>query len=329
MKSLADMLIANPYPRVGDMASLKNIDCTLMAKTARVGERYELDDPTTRMMMRLANVYPRKIKQYMELAWPAAPEVWIEYPSKAMLEARRLIHGPEWEYVTRSTEARTAMVISCSDSIMHLNCLEHDEDCRGLFPWLLGFRIHKEPIEQELTACGLTWGYETTVPGLSSLCGHAVATVHPSIVKPEIRQKLISVMSHELAGFVRVTLTALAMLNSPATRVGPPVRPAGRFVAAGGTHPYRPRRMVELALPKTVHDPVKYLEKTLATHHRRLHEVRAHYRHLPRQPNAPGWEPITIGNETLWRKAIARHLRGNPDLGVVEHEGVLVKGVTR
>jgi hypothetical protein len=325
MKMLADLLIAQPYMRLDNN---RLVDSTPLAKIAHRAERYVLDEQTTRMLVRLANCWPRRMKQVMEIAWPAAPDVWIEWPSFAMLDERRKIQGPDWEFTLRQPEASTAALIALRDGHMHINCIEHDETCRGVFPWLVGFKVFKEPRDdQPLDDACAVWGYTRTTPGVESMRGYAIPSLHPDLIAETRKRDMQKIMINELAGFVRVTLTALALLASPATLLGPPVRPRGRFVGKGGaTHPYQPRRFVELALPKRVRNAQAFVERTLTTQHRKLHEVRAHYRHFKYQPNAPGWEPIEIEGEKLWRKPIARHLRGDPDLGVVEHAGVHVKG---
>lgn len=324
MKMLADLLIANPVMR---LAKGRTIDSAALAKAARRAERYLLDERTTRMIVRVSNNHPAFMRKLMDLAWPAAEDVWIEFPSHAMLDERAKLHMNSFDYVLRTPKAHTAALISTSGDVMHINCIEHDETCHGIFPWLLGFKVFKERQDQPMDECLAVWGYTPEAKHPEILQGYALPSVHPDTMNDVTgMEEIRGILLKELAGFVRLTLVALALLSSPATRKGPPTRPRGRFVAHGGTHPYHPRQFVELALPKTVRDAQAYVERTLATHHKRLHEVRSHYRHLLYRPNAPGWEPIEIEGEKLWRKAIAKHLRGNPDLGVVEHVGVHVKG---
>jgi len=326
MKMLADMMLA-VNPRAVPFTSNKVIDITRLVGVMRKAERYVLDENLIRTIVQLSQCYPARAKQYMDLAWPAADSVWIEFPSQPMLQERRAIHGKDFAYVHRQPEARTGILVHMINGAMHLNCFEHDETCRSIFPWPMGFYLFKEPVEQELFECAAVWGY-TEGMDLEVLRGYAVPSLHPDAVRnlPKDYKELVQIMTAELAGLVRLTVIALALLASPATRVGPPVRPRGRFIAHNATHPYQPRRFVELEIPKRVREVRPYIEKMLATHHKRLHEVRAHYRHLTYQPRAPGWLPIETPQGMLWRKAIARHLRGDPDLGVVEHEGIHAKG---
>lgn len=326
MKSLADTLISQPYLR---LEGGRIIDSKIIASAVKAAERYELDEATVKLIVNLSNANPDVIRRYIDLAWPAAPLVWIEFPSHAMLEERRRIHGAPWDYVIRQPNARTGMAIDCRPGHMHINCIEHDETCKGIFPWPMGYKVYREPDRrQTLKNVGEVWGYLPDVKKLDVLRGYGWASLHPDVMEDITEsERLVEHMYKELAGFVRLTITALALLACPATAIGPPVRPRGRFVAHGATHPYRDRRYVTLALPKTVREPVRHVERMLATHHKRLHEVRAHYRHLRHRPSTPGWEQIIIGNEMYWRKSIPRHLRGDPDLGVVEHpDGTHVRG---
>lgn len=166
----------------------------------------------------------------------------------------------------------------------------------------------------------------------------------PKVVKPLIgrarivtRLSGLSLLRGEAARFnwfarnaargLPFALCYLAMLNTIAF-VDEEARPPGQQLIGGTSRPYLTRCAAKVVVPRRIRRVTKWAldEMRAAAARKRLHEVSAHYRHLRHKPLTDGWVEVEIEGETYWRKRIDQHLRGDPDLGVVEHDVTLVKG---
>jgi hypothetical protein len=336
-KSLADTIISNPKARLGNDV----LDCNHLLPDIRRAQRYVLSPDMAVTATTLSSaINPEWARKLIDLGWPPAEVTWIEWPSREMLETRKLMKtiGPSLmgdPPETRPEHCMTGILIRKDHpqaGSLHINCIEHDETGKGIWPWPLGYIVHRERYIGAVATPEVRaiWGYTEAV-NIDPLVGHANATVHPnfSSSKGDV-QKATNIMLQELAGLLRQAFSITTLLNLPTmTVIGQPKRPLGRYVGQGGkTHAYLSRTMVDMALPRTRQGSPTSLLKLIDDHHRRyrLHEVSAHYRHLRHEPKAQGWEKIEIAGATYWRKAIAPFLRGDPDLGVVEHEAHRVHG---
>ncbi|HEY1878453.1 MAG TPA: hypothetical protein VGG68_00825 [Caulobacteraceae bacterium] len=117
------------------------------------------------------------------------------------------------------------------------------------------------------------------------------------------------------------------MLQTVAT-VGQEERPPGHVLVGGRMRPRLTICPLTLQVPRRIRNVAAYARRKLAetATGKRLHEVRAHYRHLAFQPRPPGWMPVIIEGQMMWRKRIDSHLRGDPALGVIEHDFTVVHG---
>ncbi len=133
--------------------------------------------------------------------------------------------------------------------------------------------------------------------------------------------------TRSMGGMLRVAVAMLSMLNSVAA-IEDATRPPGGRLLRGAVRPYLSRAPVTITVPKRIKKVVDWARREVreACARKRLHEVRPHYRHLQQQPATPGWAEVSIDGKTYWRKRIDGHLRGDPDLGVVEHTHTVVKG---
>jgi hypothetical protein len=334
-RMLAEDFIAQPTYKLGN----KLIDSTLFVPIVKQASKFVLDEEATRMVVRLSSQQGIADPEHMALmanaAWPAADHVWIELPSEFMLKERELINpaGQYWHkvdgvpYEERKPHHRMAVFAhKRDDQSMIIHCVEHfvgsakDE----VFSWPLGFLFHKSPTEgkQDAKTLKALWGYGSDATHLDHLRGRAHFTLHPGFVMTDPE---FSTHVRELLGFLRLSVAALAILNTVA-EVSASNRPPGQFIGKGGrSHPRQTRSFVTIKLPKRIKDPVAYVRRKFALHSRKLHDVSAHYRHLPYPPNAPGWEYVDTHLGPRWRKPIPKHMRGNIELGVVEHKGHLVK----
>lgn len=318
----------NPFGKIGP------IDNTSVQAILRRAERYVLDDAATRMAVDLSHASPKQVEQMISLAWPAAGAVWVEMPAVTMLQRRAALHpGHSYQAAIdeRDPNARTAMLVERQPERLVIWLVEDvaKEDYtpkEPSFAWVLGYHIYREPqlTAQDLDQIKIIWGY-TEPAKVDVLARRGYVSMSASIAQ-RLGQKGIYEVATEMAGFTRLSLAILTMLNTIAT-VEPATRPAGlRLVSGGHSRPYLSRSLVTVRVPKRVRDTRRWAQKQIATAHRRLHEVRAHWRHLKHQPRRPGWEAIEIDGTAYWRRVIDAHLRGDAELGVVSHDGFEVKG---
>lgn len=337
---LADRITSRPQ------AGMEWIIPELRATTT---QRYVLDAGAVEMMVRLTQQLPDKVAPLVQAGWPAADVTWVEYSARQLFEARdRWGAQPpegagEWKKLalSRPAQARVgALIKKEADGSLSVNVMEDDAESPGRsFCWPCGFRLyavsqrHHEDDLPEQTKKDferLIWGYTRGID-LGPLKDRARVTLHHTALKHPNGGQLIAATLSELAGVLRLTMSAMSLLNTVA-EVGPSLRPEGHRIGAGGhTRPYLPRALVRLEVPRRVRDPVRWATQAAKEHAgRRLHEVRAHWRYLRREPARGSWERIEMEDgRVLWRRPIAQHLRGNPDIGVVEHAGVGVVGSRR
>jgi len=301
----------------------------------KAAQRYVLDDASTAMATRLAGCMPRQLAKLIALAKPASTETWIEWPTSVMMQTRDALY-PGWreqagvEPRRVDPEARIGVLVNLEGEAMHLHCVETPGHKHAPVMWAIGYMIGAGLEGTGDDEARMGWGYAESVD-VSALRGSIMVTIHPfsSRIADGERREALAMMIRELSGLTRITMSALAMLNSVAS-IEEATRPAGRHVISGGsTAPFLSRRMVTLALPRTVRDPLAHVIRVGEARRKRLHEVRAHWRHYTRPPlnSLRGAERIeTLDGRILWRVPVEKHLRGDPDIGVIDHAGVAVRG---
>jgi hypothetical protein len=311
-------------------------------------ERYAFDDAASDMVGRMGAQLPEKMRALLGIAKPACDLLWIEWNHgpvrRAGVEAGVFeFDDAESEYVRRM--GVLVEVIDEGKKLSFTFAQENDpvRALSELMYWPLGYMVSLDgtPLnvsdEGAVTAASrnditrLIWGFGGR-PSMAPVRGLAAIFVTPgalelrridhAIVDAAIRQA-----TNDLMGALRLAVAALAILNAVG-EVGGEVRPPGLIRGGGDLKPYVSRRLVTVRVPKH-RSALSFARSRILAHHKRLHEVRSHWRHLGHEPQAPGWERVEIEGRTLWRKAIAKHLRGNPDLGVVEHDGARVAGPRR
>jgi hypothetical protein len=292
----------------------------LMAKC----RRYVFDQAATDMAADLALLPPAQLARLLDACRPASEHVWIEMPVRDFFENS--------EFKPVGVDTRCALLAQWNEATRSTHCMLIHHSERPLVRWWApGFLIAHEgkPFKEHISGYGDQlrrglWGFDYD-PG-PELWGRARITVSRSMGE-HIRESGKDLMVP--AGWTRFAIGALTILNSRSIEVSEPVRPAGQRLIGGLSRPYTSLTPLRLSLPRRVRNRTGYLAREAAVQHtrRRLHEVNPHYRHLRRCPTAPGWQQIEIEGETFWRKRIDAFLRGDPDLGVVEHEVTIVKGL--
>lgn len=283
-------------------------------------KRYVFDQAAADMASALAGLPPLQLAKLLDACKPASSPVWIEMPVHEMFNDFE--HGP-------SPGGRCALLAEwATDGGTHCMLIHHLEPPVVRW-WPSGFLMAHEgkPYLKSATAYtdelknGL-WGFDYE-PG--TLHGRAKITLHPTVVR---QHKKNGEMVTIPAGWTRFAIAALTILNSRSVEVSEPVRPAGQRLIGGKSRPYASLIPLRISLPRRVRNRAAYLAReAIAEHARRcLHEVSPHYRHLTHQPKTPGWLPVEIDGTIYWRKRIEAHLRGDPDLGVVEHDVTMVHG---
>lgn len=300
-------------------------------------DRMVVDDAAVRLAVTLAISAPREMRRMLDqIEFPAQP-MWLEWSSRTMLQAR-LAEGtlisPE-EADSRDPAAKTGLLIMPGlDNARELHswCVE-DADAESakiageIMLWPIGITLYQpQDRRSESKGGNMIWGYGDDVD-VAPLSGRAAYLVTQS--KERLLGKDgVATAAHELSGWSRMTVAMLAMLQT-VTIAGEPTRVPGSVRLGGRLQPNLSTRHLSLQVPHRIRNVPAYARRRLheeATFRKRLHEVRAHYRHLDHQPRAPGWAPILVEGQTLWRKRIAGHLRGDPSLGVVEHDVTVVHG---
>lgn len=326
-RTLADDIIAHPNARVPGTDVV--MTAPEIVRDLRTADRYVLDGRGVQVMHQLAAQDPKDILRLLKVAKPANPLTWIEWETWQLFDERERT-DPGWHErmaVDRRKPGQRSgiFVLIRDDGSLHINAIEHQADSRLPLYWPLGFNLFIEPEDQApdmATVCNV-WGYEETADDLKVLARHGRFSAHPSY--PLSERKLGS-LAKQLSGFTRMTVAVLAMLNTIAEK-SESTRPRRRFIAGGRTHPYVERRFLTVHVPKRVTDVTRWANREAVLYHKRLHQVRAHWRYLKDRPNTAGWEHVEIDGVDYWRKTIEAHLRGNADLGIVEHvEGAIVRG---
>lgn len=314
--------------------------------------KYVLDDAATVLACQLSNSAPEQMLKMLGAARPPFPVTWVELPAKVMLDARGYIGNPSWTEQqifaadNRSPAARVGILIIEKEDLIAIYLIEHGDDPPHHFTWPVSFLLALEGrpwMEEDLAGrkvsrddlislAGAFWGYSPS-PAVAPLIGRATARP-PEPRDPSSKAELAAVIEmtetsvRETAGITRMAIAVLAMLNSVPI-VETEFRQTGMRLLKGAMRPYSLCTTVSLNIPRRVRRIEGYARKAIgaAAARKRLHEVRTHYRHLPRRPLAPGWtEAIGPEGEVCWRKPIKGHLRGDPDLGVAEPKTTIVHG---
>jgi hypothetical protein len=312
-------------------------DNSVVRRLMLEAKRYVMDDDALKLAVDLSESWPREVLHQLDAIEMPASAVWIEFSSQTLTQQRLKYGTLEDAPADRPPTARCGMLIKDrGDGQIQTWCIEDgDPDEFGsregmIVSWPLSYAIsltgpHKAHRGQPGWT-GVCWGYGSQTEDLELLAGRAWPTMAPSFMKLFNEQGAAKLM-HELRGWTRLTVSMLALLSTVASIVEVP-RPPGHSRIGGLMRPRLKSDRLVIYVPRTIRKPVPWAQKIIrnsAAHRRRLHEVSKHWRHLDRMPAAPGWEPVLIGNKHMWRKEIAFHLRGDPNLGVVEHRETFVK----
>ena len=299
----------------------KGIKSEFLIASLQRAKRYVLDDKATVLAVDLSHSNPRHMADMLETLTLLHDDIWFEMPSQTLLKAKA--HFSPHKSEDRPKDARTALLISRHNTGLKLWCIEDSSDSLDgtTFAWPISFDIAQAGTFTSFMAPDATqeaWGYLPTAGSLNRLLGSCQITAHPSFAA-RLGSDGIHSMAQELSGLPRLAIALLTMLThvadiSPAQRPQGLVRHNGTLTNKLSTHTLTYR------LPKRIRNPLAYVRGQVASHHKRLHEVAPHYRHLTYRPSTPGWEPVIIADSTYYRKLIPPHLRGNPDLGVVTHD---------
>ena len=327
MKILADKIIASKRFRTNVVRDTPR----QIAPDVRMARKYVLENHATALMTELANAKPADMKRMIQVGWPAEEALWFEFPTKVVIDTREKLH-PGWKeslgfdvkkevgdltgfIVKKNGDSWQMMVIEACKSFLQID---------DIFVWPVGYVLYKEPQPDvpgyeinDRVYIEKAWGYNANSKGVKALGGHVSLTMHKDMLEKKYHELLAAALA-ELQGCLRLAVAAMSMLNTvaePTERVNGP-----RFISGGRTHPASAYYPLVISVPKRhTARPIGYITNQIAQHHRRLHEVRGHWRHVKRQPRTDGWQEIEINGVTYWRKAIQAHYRGDPELGIVEH----------
>jgi hypothetical protein len=325
--------------------------------------RFVLDHDAALLAVNLATTDPKGCLDLLANAEPGQEYTWIEYPQRAI--ALKTLAMASLENDTPEVELEAEILklaripAPCREGILVRNqggslyihrFLHADAPTFGIFP--IGWRValdgkitagdvgdHEDTGSGTVvwaargarpphTQAAIIWGYDRNADEsrMKPLTGRACGTTHPRFMGA-LEASDANRANRAQAGHLRVALAMLAMLNSVAT-IEETTRPPGGRLIRGAVRPYLSRAAVTITVPKRIRKVVEWArsEVRAAGARKKLHEVRPHFRHLKAQPRTPGWLEVQIGGETYYRKRIDGHLRGDPDLGVVEHSHTVVRG---
>lgn len=325
----------------------------------RTARKYVLDDEATRLASNLSCSSPEQVARMLEVAVPPANVTWIEMPSAVMLDARRrakdtagFTEAQEAYMDRRPADCRIGLLI-IQDPGLHkdgnvwgLYAVEHGDTVAEHFTWPIGFMVATEgrpflpdeshdlgPLTEEFMTAKV-WGYHETAPALKVLNGRGFVIMPSTYSRTERTKELVDGIAatamQELSGITRLAVACLAMLNAVPVIETEGRPPGSRLLKGGRTAPLYARSTVSLSIPRRVRAKEAFARRAIAAEVKRkkLHEVRPHFRHLTRKPAQDGWtqaiHPLTL--QPCWRKKIDGHLRGDPELGVVEHRTTIVHG---
>jgi hypothetical protein len=316
--------------------------------TARIGlrtcERYVFDDAASEMVGRMGAQLPEKMRALLGIAKPACDLLWIEWNHGPVRRAG--VEAGVYEFDDADSEyvRRMGVLVERLGGEVAFTFAQENDPVRALSElmyWPIGYMVWTDdstvPVDAGLSRAELdeitrrVWGFGDR-PKVAPLRARATIFVTAGAIKlrridADIVDQAIRQATADLMGALRLAVAALAILNAVG-EVSGEVRPPGLVRSGMDLKPYVARRLVTVRVPKH-RSALSFARSRILAHHKRLHEVRSHWRHLGHEPQAPGWERVEIEGRTLWRKAIAKHLRGNPDLGVVEHDGARVAGPRR
>lgn len=319
-----------------------------------------LDDDATRAALTLADSTPKSLADMLHAAVPPWDRLWIEVPSRAVVEHRRQHArsvGAKYAAETPPDHARVGLQITYVDDDpgphVKIHCFEHEAGSRRVWEWPIGFDIGlgdtkfpRPPRERVSVTDDKThalirgtdkiirqtsaiWGYEEETKGLSNLNYRGRVGVAPHWMKM-VTMELVSSTLKEVHGIPRLAVAVLSMLNTVMS-VDPGSRPKGRRLSSSSrnkTLPYLERSVGYLNISPRIKKVNEYIAKAVSDEvsRKRYHEVRGHYRHVREKPSTPGWEECIVRGQTMWRKRIAPHHRGDIELGIVEHDVTVVVG---
>lgn len=347
-------------PRLNIMKDQAGLN-PMIARYVQQARKFVLDEQATVLAARLSCAMPGEVGRMLKVALPPAELTWIEMPTKVMQVARnmetgRQLSAQEQDHIfSLNDSAKTGLLIHHKGDMLHIYVIDHAEGLAfpRYMPWPVCYdvalegtpfiEVMKQDIDVLLTCwptieaamtnvAGVSWGYDETQIDVSPLVGRASARqafVAGSMADGSVKAELIVEVLKQLSGITRLAVATLAMLNSVPV-VYAEGRATGGRLLKGGLKPYFEAKTASLAIPRRVRRPVEFARRAIALEvkRKRLHEVRGHYRHLGRKPKASGWvegiNPLT--GERCWRKPVAPHTRGDPQLGKVEPKTTIVHG---
>jgi len=320
-------------------------------------EKIVFDEAAVRMAVRLSNGKPIDIARMIDVALPPSKITWIEVPAEAMLDERAKqakLRGDRFDYEPREPNDRCGWLIITHEQWYDTICIEHAYRTRKIFEWPLTYSIARNRdvvVNRELIAasekrtefekgrgsvndqaCQL-WGYSGKVPGIDNLHHKAMMNIPAHMMHLRDNPAMVNHVAKELSGMPRMIVALLALLQT-STISDEPVRPRGRFLSGGKSHPYAERRVASLHVPHRIKDQYKYVTRQIREEgdriRKRLHKVKAHFRHSRYLPlNGEGWTPCYCpGREAgrWYHKRIDEHMRGDESLGVIAREFTMVTG---
>lgn len=346
--TLADRVLTE-RAEVRQMEPLRGDVAPLLRQTP---DKYVFDTAASAMIGTLGSQPSRGLARLVPLAVPPTETIWIEWDHRALRQAGIAtgvveLDGSDAEWVLRMGALVKRVRHGDSDEITAtgFTFVGENEPAHAVVSvmyWPIAYLVGVE-LRQGMEYLGLgDWldderavSIDRAIWGIGGLgdpkplqgLGMCVMTdgadtlrrIDRKVVDEAIKQAMF-----DLTGALRYAVAALAVINAVG-EVGASHRPPGMIRAGGSMRPYQPHRLVTVNVPKH-RQPLSFARSRIAAVHHRLHEVRAHWRRLTHEPRASGWAAVEINGRTYWQKAIARHLRGDPDLGVVEHAGALVRG---
>jgi hypothetical protein len=307
-----------------------------IAGQMKMASRFYLDDDFVRQVVRKTRETPEKMLEMAQLAFAPSEVVWIEYSPAARWHANKengtLINSPD--VCPHSVVSRQGYLVIRADgdpdtwvaSLFADGDDASDDKAASIVPVgvvkgkrVVDAMLGEDHSPQRLTSAAVAWGYiqenvdkktmlEMTHQGAWMIEPMIWGVLHESgRLSPEWWSELTAICGSEYMGTLRFLITALAMINSvPTHRV---LTPAGQSYSKRlKTHKLLDYRTVVIkATPERI---VKVVDRSLrqAAFHKRNHPVRMHQRTYHRgQPNQ-----FTI--------RIPEHRRGNPALGIIEHD---------
>lgn len=216
------------------------------------------------------------------------PKMWIEYETRHRNNARWSSMGPP---------QRTGFMLVSDSALVTIAVFDLFGTDMFFYPMLLGFSSEASPYGGTLAEKKLLWGPCRLPAPLKNIGFEYIES------KVETRQQLIKAgekLIEQIEGDLSFCIFALALLNTRAGSFRETIT-KGRWIDRGNTRPLSNYTTISINLEKRyISRPGKQLVDRIVSHHKRLHEVRGHWRQL--------------GQKKVW---VRNHQRGDETLGKV------------